>query len=169
MKKWDKHDNNDHNTTDNLKYNNDSNTDNDSEYNDDLLFNSDDNNNTTTDDNDLFKKGTDEGINYNNSYNSDEINVIIMKNTHDCQSINVDRARWLMWLNCDMNEINKFGKVIQKYKVLCYENICLWIIKNPKDEKWDVLAMKVHLQHHKSVNNKLKLFIVLKNDYWISD
>ena len=162
-----KDDNNDCNITDGLEYNNNSDTDDDSEYNNDLLSDFNNNNDAITDDDDLFKKGIDEGINHNNSYSSDRIDVIMMKNTYDCQLINIDEAKQLMQLNCNINKINEFGKVIQKYKVLCYKDICLWIMKNPKDREQDVLAMKIHLQHHKNVNNKLKSSVTLKGDYWI--
>ena len=167
LKKWNKHDNNDHNTTDSLKYNNNSNTDDDFKYNNNLLSNSDNNNDTITNNNDLFKKSTDEDINCNNSYSSNRINVTMMEDTHNCQSINIDKIKQSVQLNCNMNEINKFKKAIQKYKALCYKNICLWIIKNLKDKEQDVLAMKVHLQHHKDVDNKPKPFIILKGDHWI--
>ena len=167
LKRQNKHNNNSHNITDDLKYNNDSNTDDDFEYNNNL-FNSDDNA-ATTNDNDLFKKGmdkgTDKGINHDNDYSSNRIDVIMTKDTHNCQSINVNGARQPVQLNCNMNKVNKFGEVIQKYKVLCYENICLWIMKNLKNGEQDVLAMKVHLWHHKDVNNKLKPFIALKDDH----
>ena len=151
-----------------MKYNNDSNTDDNSEYDDDFLFNSDDNDDTITDDNDdFFEKGMNESINCDSGYSSNKINVIIIENTYYCQLINVDIIRQSVQLNCDVNKVDKFGEVIWKYKALCYEDICLWIVKNPKNRKWNVLAMEIYLQYHKSVNNKLKLSVIPKSDYWI--
>ena len=49
----------------------------------------------------------------------------------------------------------------RKYKALCYEDICLWIVKNPKKGERDVLAMEVHLRHHKGVDNKPKPYVAL--------
>ena len=168
LKRQNKHDNNSCNVTDDLKYNNDSDTDNDSGY-DDNLSNSD-NNTATINDDDLFKKGMNEGMNEgtncDSGYNSNGIDVTMTENTYDCQLINIDRAKQPVWLNCNIDKVDEFGEVIWKYKALCYKDICLWIMKNPKDGEWDVLAMKVHLQHHKGVNNKPKLFIAPKNDHW---
>ena len=67
-----------------------------------------------------------------------------------------------MQQDCDVDEFNKFEEAVQKTKALCYKNICLWIIKNPQKGEQDVLAMEVHLQHHKGVNKKPKLYIALK-------
>ena len=116
-----------------------------------------------------MNEGINKGINCDSSYSSDEINITMTENTHNCQLINVDRVRWPVQLNCNVDKVDEFGEVIQKYKVLCYKNICLWIMKNSKDEEWNVLVMKIYLQHHKSVNNKFKLSVALKNDYWIPD
>ena len=114
LKRQNKYNNNNHNITDNLKYNNNNNTDDDSEYNNNLSDSDD--NITITNDNDLFKKGTDEGINEgtncNNDYSSNRIDVIMMEDTHDCQLINVNEAKQPVWPNCDMNEVNEFGKAI---------------------------------------------------------
>ena len=97
-----------------MKYNNDSDTDNDSEYNNDL-FNSDDDT-ATTDDDDFFKKGmnkgTDEGTNCDSSYSSNRINVIMMKDTHNCQLINVNETKQPVRPNCNMDKVDEFGKMI---------------------------------------------------------
>jgi len=44
----------------------------------------------------------------------------------------------------------------RRYKVLCYEDIRLWIVQNPKQGERDLLAMEVTLSHHKGANWKLK-------------
>jgi hypothetical protein len=64
----------------------------------------------------------------------------------------------LVQQDCDA-KLNKFREAIQKYKALCYKDICLWIVQNPKWEKRDLLAIKVHLRHHKGVDNKPKLYV----------
>jgi hypothetical protein len=64
-----------------------------------------------------------------------------------------------------VDELDEFGEARRKYKVLCYEDICLWIIKNPKGGERDVLAMEVHLQYYKGMDNKSKLYVVLNAIY----
>lgn len=41
------------------------------------------------------------------------------------------------------------------HKALCYEDICLWIVKDPNGGR-DVLAMEVLFRFHKGVDNKPK-------------
>jgi hypothetical protein len=53
-------------------------------------------------------------------------------------------------------ELGKFEELIQKYKALCYKDICFWIVKNLKAGDRDILAMEVHLWHYKGVDKKLK-------------
>lgn len=160
----DKHDNNGHNATDGPEYNDDSDTGDDSGYDDDVLSDSDDDD-ATTDDDDLFEKGTDEGTNHDSGYSSDGIDITMTEDTDDCQPINVDGARRPVRPNCDVDEVDEFGEAIRKYKALCYEDICLWIVKNPKDGERDVLAMEVHLRHHKGVDNKPKPSVAPKGDH----
>jgi hypothetical protein len=73
----------------------------------------------------------------------------------------VDKVKKPLRLNCDATKLNKHKKAIQKYKALCYKDICLWIVQNPKRKERDLLAIKVYLRHHKGVDNKLKLYITL--------
>ncbi|KAJ3499717.1 hypothetical protein NLG97_g97 [Lecanicillium saksenae] len=42
------------------------------------------------------------------------------------------------------------------YKALCYEDIILWIVRDPNGRGRDVLAMEVFFRHHKGVDNKPK-------------
>jgi hypothetical protein len=48
---------------------------------------------------------------------------------------------------------------IQNWKLLCYEDICLWIVQNPKPGERDVLAMEVLLRHHKGADKKPKPYV----------
>ena len=45
---------------------------------------------------------------------------------------------------------------VREFKALCYEDICLWIVKDPKGGDRDLLAMEVNLRHHKGADNKPK-------------
>lgn len=78
---------------------------------------------------------------------------------NNCYTTKIDEFEEPVQQICDAAELNEFEKTIWEYKALCYENICFWIVQNSKWEKRDLLAMKVHLQHHKEVNNKPKLYI----------
>jgi Protein of unknown function (DUF3435) len=66
----------------------------------------------------------------------------------------------LVQQDCDA-KLDKFGEAIRKYKALCYKDICLWIVQNPKRGERDLLAIEVHLRHHKGVDNKPKLYVTL--------
>jgi len=57
---------------------------------------------------------------------------------------------------CDSTAADEFGEGQRMCKALCYEDICLWIVKNPKEGERDLLAMEVHLRNHKGVDNKPK-------------
>lgn len=51
---------------------------------------------------------------------------------------------------------NEFREPVREFKALCYEGICLWIVKDPKGGDRDLLAMEVNLRHHKGADNKPK-------------
>ncbi|PVH68553.1 hypothetical protein DL98DRAFT_440967, partial [Cadophora sp. DSE1049] len=53
-------------------------------------------------------------------------------------------------------------------KALCYKDICLWIVQNPKRGKKDLLVIEVHLQNYKRVDNKPKPYNPLLIFYPIS-
>jgi len=59
----------------------------------------------------------------------------------------------------DTAELDEYGDPIRKYKSLCYEDICLWVVKNPKHGERDILALEVYLQHHKGVDKKPKPYV----------
>jgi hypothetical protein len=50
----------------------------------------------------------------------------------------------------------EFRELVREYKALCYEDICLWIVKDPTGGDRDLLAMEVSLRHHKGADNKPK-------------
>jgi hypothetical protein len=45
---------------------------------------------------------------------------------------------------------------VRKHKALCYEDIILWVAKDPNNGERDVLAMEVLFRHHKGVDKKPK-------------
>lgn len=55
-----------------------------------------------------------------------------------------------------LEEMDEFGDAIRKHKALCYEDITLWIVKNPNQDERDVLAMEVCFRHHKGADRKPK-------------
>lgn len=59
------------------------------------------------------------------------------------------------------DESNLVGdeELCRKYKALCYEDIVLWSVRDPKNRGRDVLAMEVHFRHHKGVDNKPKPYV----------
>jgi hypothetical protein len=59
----------------------------------------------------------------------------------------------------DTSELDEYGDPIRKYKSLCYEDICLWVVKNPKHGERDLLALEVYLRHHKGVDKKPKPYV----------
>ncbi|KAF2178453.1 hypothetical protein K469DRAFT_731689 [Zopfia rhizophila CBS 207.26] len=58
--------------------------------------------------------------------------------------------------NSNDTEVDEFGDPIRKHKVLCYEDITLWIVKNAKQGGRDILMMEVYFQYHKKADNKPK-------------
>jgi hypothetical protein len=47
-------------------------------------------------------------------------------------------------------------ETVRKHKALCYEDLTLWIVKDPTKKGRDVLAMEVYLRFHKGSDNKPK-------------
>ena len=81
------------------------------------------------------------------------------EDTDDCSTAEVDGFGEPVRQACDAAELDEFGEARRKYKALCYEDICLWIVQNPKRGERDLLAMEVSLQHHKGVDNKPKPYV----------
>lgn len=47
-------------------------------------------------------------------------------------------------------------ELVREHKALCYEDIILWVVKDPKSKGRDVLAMEVYFRYHKGADNKPK-------------
>jgi hypothetical protein len=148
----------DSNADDGLGFDDDSDAGDGPEYENDLLFDSDDDvddfDDATPDD-----EGTDETADRDSGYNSDRTDVTMTEDTDDCFTVELDGAGQPVRQNGD--ELDEFGEARRKYKALCYEDICLWIVRNPKEGERDILAMEVHLRHHKGVDNKPKPSVAL--------
>jgi hypothetical protein len=54
----------------------------------------------------------------------------------------------------DVTMSAEFKKEVQKTEVIYYEDICLWIVQNPKPGERDLLAMEVFLRNHEDVDKK---------------
>jgi hypothetical protein len=123
------------------------------EYDDDSLFSfgfGDDN---------LLDEGTDGNADQDGGYNTDGTDVTMTEDTDDCYTAEVDELGEPVQQACDAVELDEFGEATRKYKALCYEDICLWIVQNPKQGERDLLAMEVSLRHHKGVDNKPKPYV----------
>jgi hypothetical protein len=64
---------------------------------------------------------------------------------------------------CDASEPDGFGEATREWKALCYEDLVLWVVRNPQEGERDVLAMEVSLRHHKGVDNKPKPYVASTN------
>ncbi|KAH8586626.1 hypothetical protein B0O99DRAFT_602324 [Bisporella sp. PMI_857] len=162
-----KHNGKSANADDSLEYDDNSAASDGFESNNDFLFDSD--NDETADKDDFFHKGTDRKAGHDSGYSSGETDVIITENTNDCYPVEVNGAERLVQQNCNVDDFNEFKKTIRKCKALCYENICFWIVKNPKQKEQNLLAMEVYLRHHKKVDNKPKptTFLFRENSFSI--
>jgi hypothetical protein len=94
-------------------------------------------------------------------YNSDETDIIMTEKTDTRFATKVNKFVERIEQDCDTADLDEFGEAKRKYKALCYEDICLWIVQNPVQGGRDVLAMEVHLRHHKGVDNKPKPYVAL--------
>jgi hypothetical protein len=150
------------NTDDGLEFDDDSDAGDGPEYENDLLFDSDDDATAAADDDAATDdEGTEATADRDSGYNSDRTDVTMTEDTDDCFTVEVDGAGRPVRQSGDADELDEFGEARRKYKALCYEDICLWIVKNPKEGERDLLAMEVHLRHHKGVDNKPKPYVAL--------
>ncbi|KAH6725063.1 hypothetical protein BKA61DRAFT_688492 [Leptodontidium sp. MPI-SDFR-AT-0119] len=125
----------------------DSNADDGPGSDDDMIFDSeDDRSNDGAADEDM-----DEYFGSDSGYNSDRT-----EDTDKCYTTEIVGCGEPLRQNLDTIKPSEFEEAKRKYKALCYKDICLWIVQNPKRGERDLLAMKVHLQNHKGVDNKPK-------------
>ncbi|CAD6448042.1 a7f6baa6-02c0-4026-babe-950b6c0b476a [Sclerotinia trifoliorum] len=92
----------------------------------------------------------------NSGYSTDETDIAMAENTDESLTIEISGSRESVPQTCTSVKHDEFGEAIRQYKALCYEDICLWIVQNPRPGGRDLLAMEVHLRHHKGVDNKPK-------------
>jgi hypothetical protein len=146
---------------DGLEYDNNSDAGDGPEYDDDDLFDYDNDDDDIADEDDLFDDGTDESGDLDSGYITNRTDVTMTEDTDNCYATKIDESGEPGQQNCDAADPDEFREAIRKYKALCYEDICLWIVKNLKEGERDLLAMEVHLRHHKGVDNKPKLYVAL--------
>jgi hypothetical protein len=93
-------------------------------------------------DDDLSDKGADTIADPDSGYSSDETDVSMEESGGEPaqQDYNTD----------------EHGEPTRACKALCYEDIILWVVRNPQKGGRDILAMEVFLRHHKGVDNKPK-------------
>jgi hypothetical protein len=81
-----------------------------------------------------------------------------------CPAVDVDDSGQPVEQNYDATELDEFGEAKRKYKALCYEDIRIWIVQNPKRGERDLLAMEVSLRHHSRAGVVIVLFASLRED-----
>jgi hypothetical protein len=149
---------NDSDDDDGPEYDDDSNAGDGPEYDDDGLFDCDDER-SVYDDDSAADKETSENGGPDSGYSSDGTSVTMTEDT--ANTAEIDEIGEPVRQNSDAAELDEFGEAIRTYKALCYEDICLWIVQNPKRGERDLLAMEVHLRNHKGVDNKPKPYVAL--------
>jgi hypothetical protein len=92
-------------------------------------------------------------------YCSDETDSLMNEDNCPSVDVDIDDSRQLIAQNADAPEVDEFGEARRKYKALCYEDVRIWIVQNPKRGERDLLAMEVSLRHHKGVDNKPKPYV----------
>jgi hypothetical protein len=122
---------------------------------DDVSFDSDD------DGGDDDNEDMEEQRRSDSGYASDESDVTMTEDTDKCYTTKLDESGKPLRQTSNAAERGDFEEAKRKYKALCYEDIYLWIVQNPKAGERDVLAMEVNLQNHKGVDNKPKPYATL--------
>lgn len=92
----------------------------------------------------------------NSGYGTDGTDIAMAENTNEGCTIEISGSGESVPQTCTGVKHDEFGEAIRQYKALCYEDICLWIVQNPRPRGRDLPTMEVHLQHHKGVDNKPK-------------
>jgi hypothetical protein len=133
-------------------YDDDSDAGNDPECDDDIFnYRDEDEDNTAdNDDNDFSDKVVNAEADPDSGYSSDGTDVSMK----GCGEEPAER-------NCNTAMFDEFGEATRTCKALCYEDIILWVVRNPVKGGRDVLAMEVYLRHHKGVDNKPKPCVAL--------
>ena len=107
-------------------------------------------------DGDFIGDSNDDG---NCKYDSDRTDSIATKDTADCYMSEVDDLGALVRSSAveqQTQDPDEFREPVREFKALCYKDVCLWVVKDPKRGGRDLLAMEVNLCHHKGVDNKPK-------------
>ncbi|KAF2185422.1 hypothetical protein K469DRAFT_726645 [Zopfia rhizophila CBS 207.26] len=104
-------------------------------------------------------------FNDTNRYDSDVTDDIDLgdKDLNDTGSN--DNAEAVDADNLNDTEVDEFGDPIRKHKVLCYEDITFWIVKDPKQGGRDILVMEVYFRYYKGADNKPKPTIFLFREH----
>ena len=116
---------------------------------DDVFFDSEDDGGDEDNEDMGEHRGSDSG------YASDRTDVTMTEDTDKCYTTKLDESGKPL-RHSNATERGDFEEAKRKYKALCYEDICIWIVQNPTAGERDVLAMEVNLQNHKGVDNKPK-------------
>ena len=127
------------------------------EFNVNNLFDSNNNNDAAT----ALDEGINEDTSYDSSYGTEDRDVTITNDIDDYSTIEVevDELGEPLRQAYDVAKPDEFREAVRKYKVLYYEDICLWIVQNPNRGERDFLVIEVSLQYYKGVNNKPKLYV----------
>jgi hypothetical protein len=130
-------------------YDDDSDAGNDPEFDDDVFDCSAEAEDYTADDDDTFSdKAAEASVEPDSGYNSDGTDISMKE--YGSEPVQQ---------KCDASEPDQFGEATRAWKALCYEDIILWIVRNPQKGARDILAMEVSLRHHKGVDNKPKPYV----------
>lgn len=66
---------------------------------------------------------------------------------------------WTNPNNTDYNDENTDDISTREYKALCFEDIRVWIVRNPTLGERDLLGMEILLANHKGADRKPKPYI----------
>jgi hypothetical protein len=67
---------------------------------------------------------------------------------------------WVNPKNPDYDDEDHEDILTREYKALCYEDIRLWIVRNPTPGERDLLGMEITLAHHKGADRKPKPYVL---------
>ena len=106
------------------------------------------------------EKQTDGRSNPDSGYSSDR-DSFMTESEVDSYLTEVDEVSDPVPRSVNITALAGFEEERRKWKALCYEDICLWIVQNPKPGERDLLAMEVALWHHKGADKKPKPYVAL--------